>query len=246
MGRGSVIEDKWSQLSRPWTIEQCRDRYVMGMRISLRALSKVSGVSAETISKASSRDRWTDQRAEFRATVNIKTFDIVSAQIAGKTAEILTAHYERELDLFNYISRAAKLADKYTDQGITRLEEFEELKSELGGEELDKEEELNAYNPYRLQALMASLNLAQTALSSAIDGQRKALGLDYADINYAVSSVRRAGLEVVEKHEFELFKQYLVAQASTQNTETSDTAAVEVSTLEVVAPCESTSSPAVE
>lgn len=229
----------WDNFPKPWTIDQCRDRYVMGDRISLRSLSEISQTSYKVIANASVKDEWTNRRSKFRATVDEKTIDIISSQIAGKTAEILGSHYDRELDMFNYISRGAKLADRITDRINAQIEELENI---ADGDDRDNEKDAIVYSPYRLQALMASLNLAQASLCGAIDGQRKALGLDYSDINYAVSSVRRSGLEVVDKNDFELFKKHLAAQASTQGTEDPNTAAVIVSTLEVIAPSKSADS----
>lgn len=236
-----MAEQNYDNYPKPWTIIQCRDRYVMGTRIGLRALSKISEVPYPTIANASSTDKWTLQREKFRATVDDKTIDVVSAQIAGRTAEIFKEHYELEVAVFQG-SRVA--IDMVMLQMQSVIEKFKQMKDDPPIE--DEDDRGSSKRAYEMQALTSSLKSAQETIEGAINGQRKALGLDYSDINYAISSVRRAGLEVVEKNEFELFKQYLIAQASTQNPEVSGTAAVEISTLEVVPSRESTDSPPIE
>ena len=213
----------------------------MGGRLGLRSLAEIAGMPYYMIAQASSKDKWANQRSEFRKTIDDKTIDIVSSQIAKRTAEIFNEHYSAELEVFEVGKNIVALAKIYTQSIRDRFEELEN--SSTSNDDDDKKPKANAYE---LQALTASLNLAQSTIEGAINGQRKALGLDYADINYAVSSVRRSGLEVVEKSEFELFKKYLAAQASNQDSEAPDTAAVEVSTLEVIASSESTDSPSIE
>ena len=212
----------------------------MGHRISLPSLAELSGIPHPTIGKVSSTDKWTKQRSEFRKTIDDKTIDIISSQIAKRTAEIFNEHYSAELEVFEVGKNIVALAKIYTQSIRDR---FEELQNAPTSDDDDKKTKANAYE---LQALAASLNLAQSTIEGAINGQRKALGLDYADINYAVSSVRRSGLEVVDKSEFELFKKYLAAQASNQDSEDPNSTAVEVSTLTVVAPSKSTDSPSIE
>lgn len=224
----------WDSLPKPWTIEQCRDRYVMGVRIGLRSLAEFSGVSYETIRYSSRNQGWVDQRSKFNGDKYEKTIDIVSSQIAKRTAEIFNDHYSAELEVFEVGKNIVALAKLYTRSIRDRFEALQNAPTD--------DEKQSKGNAYELQALTASLNLAQSTIEGAINGQRKALGLDYSDINYAVSSVRRSGLEVVDKNDFELFKKYLAAQASNQDTEDPNCTAVEVSTLEVVAPSKSADS----
>ncbi len=231
----------WENLPKPWTIEQCHDRYVMGTRIGLRELSKVSGVPFSIVANVSRESKWANQREEFTTKASHKTIDIVSSQIAEQSAEILKNHYAAELEVFEVGKDLVALAKLYAKSIRDRFQELIENTPDSA-----EDGEHPKGNAYELQALTSSLKSAQDTIEGAINGQRKALGLDYSDINYAVSSVRRAGLEVVEKNEFELFKQYLVAQASTQNTEISGTAAVEISTLEVIPSRQSTDSSSIE
>jgi hypothetical protein len=212
---------------KPWTIDQCRDRYVMGDRLGVRLLSELSGVPYSTLSKAAAAGDWLGQRTKFRASVDVQTFDIISAQIAGETAEMLKVHCGAETDVFEVARQMIGLVRFHAKEIKQQFEDAANADpcDDGGGSEKPKT------SVYQLQALCAALNLAQSTLDGSINGQRKAMGLDYADINYAVSSVRRAGLEVVEKDEFEAFKRYLEAQSSTQDSEVAGFAAVEVSTL---------------
>ena len=224
----------WERLPKPWSMSQCRDRYVMGPRIGLRSLAEISGVPFDTIADSSRNQGWVTQREKFKGESNKKTGDLVSSQIAKRTAAIFNDHYSAELEVFEVGKNIVALAKIYTQSIRDRFEALQNAPSDD-----DKQSRGNAYE---LQALTASLNLAQSTIEGAINGQRKALGLDYSDINYAVSSVRRSGLEVVDKNDFELFKKYLAAQASNQDTEDPDCTAVQVSTLEVVAPSKSANS----
>lgn len=242
LGEGPLTHSSnWDNLPKPWTIDQCRDRYVMGTRIGLRLLSQLSGVPFSTIAVASRDSQWGNQRNQFRSKTDGKTIDIVSSQIAGQTAKIFQDHYAAELEVFEVGKNIVSLAKLYTQSIRDRFQQL--IENTPDDAEVGDQPKGNAYE---LQALTSSLKSAQDTIEGAINGQRRALGLDYSDINYAVSSVRRAGLEVVEKDEFELFKQYLTAQASTQNSEVSGTAAVEISTLEVVPSRESTDSSSIE
>lgn len=206
----------------------------MGDRIGLRPLASLSGVPHSTLANNCAADNWTIKRSEFNGETNKKTIDIVSSQIAKRTAAIFNDHYSAELEVFEVGKNIVALAKLYTRSIRDRFEALQNAPP-------DDEKQFKG-NAYELQALTASLNLAQSTIEGAINGQRKALGLDYSDINYAVSSVRRSGLEVVDKNDFELFKKYLAAQASTQDTEDPNCTAVEVSTLEVVAPSKSADS----
>lgn len=206
----------------------------MGDRIGLRPLATISGVSHSTIARNCSADNWTDKRSEFKGETDKKTGDLVSSQIAKRTAEIFNDHYSAELEVFEVGKNIVGLAKIYTQSIRDRFEALQNAPND--------DEKQSRGNAYELQALTASLNLAQSTIEGAINGQRKALGLDYSDINYAVASVRRSGLEVVDKNDFELFKKYLATQASNQDTEDPNCTAVIVSTFEPISPPKSANS----
>lgn len=194
----------WDNLPKPWSIKQCCDRYVMGDRIALRTLASVSGVPHSTIAHNCAADNWRAKRSKIREAVDFQTIDLVAAQIAGKTAEILNSHYEAENEIFDMANAIVGLI-------AIQLKQMEEQ-----FEKSQDSDDRSSKDIYQLQSLISSLNTAQNTIAGAINGQRKALGLDYEDLNYAVASVRRSGLEVVGRSDFEAFKEYLENQAKSR------------------------------
>lgn len=208
----------WDSLPKPWTIKQCCDRYVMGDRIALRTLAELSGVPHSTIAHNCSSDKWIGKRSKIREAVDFQTIDIISAQISGHQARILNGHYQSEVGVFDQANAIVSIVSSQLEGMKARFQE-----SQDNGEKPKN-------SVYELQALVSSLNQAQNTIAGAINGQRKALGLDYEDLNYAVASVRRSGYEVVGRSDFEAFKEYLENLSKNQDSEFSGNA-VQVTTL---------------
>ncbi|MFM6778610.1 MAG: hypothetical protein ACKPKJ_16720, partial [Dolichospermum sp.] len=94
---------KWEKLSRPWTKEQCRRRYVeCDDDIGLRALSVQSGRVKSTLQRWSGERiegrNWHEQRVHFKSSLGTvtqeKIIEKTSEKISDELSEICTENYK--------------------------------------------------------------------------------------------------------------------------------------------------------
>jgi hypothetical protein len=166
--------DDWSKLEKPWSREECRNRYVQGRRIGLRKLAIESGVAAQNLSTWSMVDGWVEQRQQFQDKARSESDRGAIAIAASENSKILQAHYA------NYVE-ASSVA-------VTLLGVAKNVAEGLSG----------TLDPYKLQAAASGLNQTLNALKTAIDGQRQALGLQYNDINVATEFLTGKGFRIVD------------------------------------------------
>jgi hypothetical protein len=174
----------WDTLEKPWSREQCRDRYVRGFKIGLRGLAEISGVSVGTLNRWSSKDQenlsWPEQRNLFDRSVITKTItkvdEAVGDAVAGENAVIIRTHYEAFGEVLTLGRGLTAIAQKATNAM----------------------KELSAIDPYKLQALASSSSQAANIIKTAVDGQRQALWLDLENINVAIGIVEKHGYCVSE------------------------------------------------
>jgi hypothetical protein len=85
-------------IPKPWSKEECRDRYVRGEKIGLRSLEELSGRGLSTLGEWSGTDDWVVQRERFWDERRTKTDQLIiekSAEaISDELAAIATGHYE--------------------------------------------------------------------------------------------------------------------------------------------------------
>lgn len=168
----------WDSLEKPWSREECRDRYVQGRQVSLRELAELSGVSFKTIAEWSRFDAWVEQRRRVQNEIRAKTDALVGDAIAASNAERLKAHLKAYQDV--------------ADLGLSLIGLAQQCANDLAN---DKNKSVN---PYQLQALASSSSQAASVVKTAIDGQRQALWMDLENINHAIAVVEKHGYHVSE------------------------------------------------
>jgi hypothetical protein len=166
----------WDTLQKPWSREDCRDRYVIGDKIGLRKLAEISGLDQRRIERWSSADNWPENRRQFLGTVSAKTQESVSDAIAEKASAVIERHYEAFKELESLALSLITLSQQCADQLATA----------------------GAVDPYRLQALTGASTNASSVLRGSTDGQRQALWLDTENINVAIGIVEKHGYRVSE------------------------------------------------
>ena len=160
----------WANLSRPWSRDDCRDRYVIGDKIGLRKLAEISGGSFKTIAEWSTGDKWTESRKRFQDGVRTKTDDILSDKISKRNAAILAGHSK------DYRSERKKLIKKRDEFLLIFVDNAEDA-----------------------SYLASALNALSLAIDRSIKGERTALSLEYENRDAAIAAVRRFGYEPVDK-----------------------------------------------
>jgi hypothetical protein len=166
----------WANLPKPWSREDCRDRYVIGDKIGLRKLAEISGVQISSIFAWSSADDWPSDRKQFQSETVAKTRESVSDAIAEKSAAIIERHLEGFKDFATLGISLGALAQQCSDQMAEQA----------------------PIDPYRLQALTGASTNAANVFKTAVEGQRQALWLDAENINVAIGIVEKHGYRVSE------------------------------------------------
>lgn len=166
----------WESLSKPWSREDCRDRYVMGSKIGLRKLVEISGIDRRSLERWSSADKWPEKRRQFGGEVAAKTQEAVIEALSEDRAAVIERHYEGFKEIESLGTSLLCLAQKAADQMA----------------------ELSKIEPYHLQALTGASTSAANVLKTAIEGQRQALWLDLENINVAIGIVEKHGYHVTE------------------------------------------------
>jgi hypothetical protein len=168
----------WDDWQKPWTKEQCRDRYIRGTRISVPELVELSGCAEGSIRRWASKDpdgTWKEQRdlylAQQRSQTDLKAIAKTSEKLADEISDIVASHF-RGYRVLREIS-------------MTRLDFINDcLKHpETAGEQMAS---LNPLN----------INYWSLVFDRSVRGERVALGLEYEDLNKAIAAVERAGFEV--------------------------------------------------
>lgn len=182
----------WDSLEKPWTKEQCRDRYVQGSQIGLRKLAEVSGRRQNKLFEWSRKSDWPKQRKQFQSESQAKRDEAAGDAIAARNAEILSRHYANFFDLeilgMSIAGIAQQCADSFANQ--------------------------DSPDPYRVQALASAASQAGSVLTMAIKGQAEACGLAYEDLNAAIVAIRRGGMVAISADDYKSFQRFLVAQES--------------------------------
>jgi hypothetical protein len=88
----------WEKLPKPWSREQCKERFVKGDRISIRQMTAASGKSKSTIERWRVEDRWEDERGryqdELKTVTREKTIEKASDKLSDELADIATANFK--------------------------------------------------------------------------------------------------------------------------------------------------------
>lgn len=178
-----------------WSREECRDRYVRGPRIGLRALAELSGVPFQTLGVWSRQDAWPEQRRQFQDSVKTLSDKKVREQIASQAVKLSVEH------LSSY-SRVRRIADCLLRQIESKVIRLESSHPELADPEIVKEQ---------LKELMevsniGNINLLSLVLDRAIQGERNISGAEYEDLQKAANALKRRGFQITVAEGTELIR----------------------------------------
>lgn len=168
-----------NQPSKPWSKEDCRDRYVRGSKISLQQLAVESGNKYKTINNWSRSDepKWSVQRKSFEAEVRLKSDHKAIEKTSDHLSNLTTEH------LKSYQS-GRKVIDTYFAWLNGRLDEVKAIPERLEAE---------------LKSIRASnLNFMLLGLERAINGERTAAGLEWENVPKAIAFLQRLGYTITD------------------------------------------------
>lgn len=166
----------WKRWKKPWTRQQCEQRYVQGDRIFLKDLAVESGVSERQLERWSAEGEkpWPKLRREF----------------GGELAAATTKKAIEKI--------SEKASDEFSNLTFEHLEAYRiyrQLATIYGNFLLEKANS----NPLELSKLPAyAINFWSLALDRSIQGERKAAGLEYEDVNKAIQFLQSLGYEIVD------------------------------------------------
>jgi hypothetical protein len=174
------MADFWEKFKRPWSQQQCRDRYVRGPKINYRQLGEQAGRPIGTLGRWSSADSggsWEQQREQYQASLRTaadekaieKTSERLGEQVSNLAVEHFTLH-----------KKIRQLASIYLDYTLSKLSTSH---PEILEDEIPK---LNA----------ANINFWSLAVDRSVKGERIATGMEYDDLNNAIAAVEKAGYKV--------------------------------------------------
>lgn len=182
-----------------WSKSECLLRYISGDRITLKALSELSGVPESTLKKWSAGSNgeapWYQQRQEFFASVESKARDksaaTLSDVLADQMNEMAIAHFET----YKMCREVATLKLRFI------LEHLQQAHKPIQHPELSESEKANMEDQMKAASLeklnLSALNILSIVVDRAIRGERMSLGMEYDDINKAIAAVERTGLQVI-------------------------------------------------
>ncbi len=166
-----------------WSREECFHRYVYGERITTRALAELANRPHSTIGKWSGEDKYTEARKQNENTVRTKTAEKVgeycSDAYVDRYGDRISKVNEEHLEGFAFIR---KMARTFAEVMAGEIDEITELK---------KRRQRVANKEFSMSAQRYGALFAQMA-----EMERRALGMQYLDINVAMGKVMKEGYEV--------------------------------------------------
>lgn len=170
---------RWKE--KPWKIEQCRDRYVRGLTISIAALSAESGVVKRTLERWSKREDWVEQRRQYQASMSAitdqKSIEKTSEKLSDELSDISKEHFKAHKS----VRRLTEIYLNFLTDKIERsLDNPEYLEAEL------------------LKISPIVLNFWSLILDRSIKAERVAVGMDYEDINKAIATLTSLGYVITD------------------------------------------------
>lgn len=165
---------------KKWSKEECRDRYVREEKIGQRELSKLSGRAPTVIARWCKNEEWVQQREQYVSRLRAETEDKVIEATSDRLADELVKMNEEHI-------RGAELFRKMSQQfaGILATEIQQISQSDRSKTIINKEFSL-------------ALQRYSGIFATAVQLQRQATGMQYLDLDKAVSEVIKAGYDVSE------------------------------------------------
>lgn len=222
--------DFWKEWAKPWSHEQCEERYVLGSAIRLKDLNKVSEVPLSTLLRWSASEHWVALRKAYVETMgdttvtgqrnNLKQFKAdlnneVRKRIESKSAEKVNVIVEQKQNRGQVLDEASiKLATIKVDLAIEHAKAAKAFRKlaefVVTGKLLQIEE---ARNGGQIELRRVSEATAQEGhfynfwsliLDRATKAEADAVGLRYdIDLNEAYASLKRKGYQVLDPSEFD-------------------------------------------
>jgi hypothetical protein len=168
-----------TQAKKPWTQEECRDRYVRGTKISLKQLAVESGNPYKTINDWSRFDepKWSMQRKSFQAEIRLQSDNKILEKTSDRTSDLVVEH-------LNSYQSARRVVDAYFQWQNRRIEEVKDIPERL-------EAELKSIRP-------SNINFWLLSLERAINGERLAAGLEWENVPKAIAFLTRLGYAITD------------------------------------------------
>lgn len=163
-----------------WTKEECRIRYVQGLRIGLRDLALDSGNSLSAVRRWCNDENWVNLRAAYQSNLSTAIEENTLAKLSERVSEDLVDLNRSHLES---LARSRLMAIDFLEVLKKSVEEYpREIRWERVG---NKDFSL---------AILRYCNV----LNAAIEMERSALGMRHLDLDTAINEVTKAGYEVSE------------------------------------------------
>jgi hypothetical protein len=131
----------WEELPKPWTKEQCRQRYVeSGDDIGIRGLANLSGLNKGTVERWVRNEDWVRQRRQYcdrlKASTQEKTIEKASERLSDELADISVANYKAHKLARDYAYAIFQIKAKHLKkiQQLPDGEQLGELKKHSGND----------------------------------------------------------------------------------------------------------------
>lgn len=171
----------WKDWDKPWTQEQCQQRYVQGSRIGLRALAAEGDRSKKTVEDWCAAGKWVQERDRFQQNlqreIEQQTREKLAAELGEEYQQLNTEH-------FSSFKASRQLAALYFKMSARRLAYLQKI-----GSESELTAALENLSP-------VNANFWSLILDRAVRGERVASGLEYHDLNKAIDLLRQHGYEI--------------------------------------------------
>ena len=194
------MSQPWDNWTKPWSREQCKERYVRGDKISIRQIALASGRAKSSMERWRQDDNWEDDRRQYQVqlgtSVTEKAIEKTSERLSDEIADIAIANYQAHKMVRDYVVELIQI----------RVAALEEDK---------KRDDLNMAAILKKHGA-ESLNYLSLALARATQEIATVTGLQYhVDINAAIRRIEREGLGIERVADSNLTKES--TKVSTEN-----------------------------
>lgn len=197
-----TLANIWDEWEKPWTVEQARDRYVMGPEINQSALARDSGLNLAMIRRRSKSQDWVREREKYsaivRAQTDRKTAEKVSNRLSSELSKTLLEHHKSAKSFRMLSSSFSSVATAATAKEIDKIRRLRDQGRDTEADELSLELQ------GKLNSLAVPANMWSLVSARSIADERTALGLNLEqDRAQALTIVEREGSVVLDPEDYE-------------------------------------------